>query len=88
MASSSASPSRVRLRVYLQCVAGVPVNGDDVEIRTEKVYCLPPKAELQSRKTTLVESMLSEALRGSRQRLIGYTKIMLFHYRQKFWRLA
>lgn len=43
-----------------------------------RLICSGAAAEITS-----AESMLSESLRGSRQRLIGSTKIMLFHYRRE-----
>lgn len=42
---------------------------------SRRLICGGAAAEITS-----AESMLSESLRGSRQRLIGSTKIMLFHY--------
>lgn len=63
----------------MKYVTGSPLYGDDREHNRKVLHLFCDSESGAAVKTTLVESMLSEALRGSRQRLIGYTKIMLFH---------
>lgn len=67
----------------MQYSAGGSTNGDCIDHDRQVLHLICRTECRAAVEITLVESMLSETLRGSRQRLIRYTKIMLFHYRHQ-----